>query len=362
LTDKFTRLINTSSEPEYVDNLRTGSDDVQQIHARCAGVYPDFDVSIEEFTAAIIRAVDKYLVHLAKPDQLPDVSEIRKFISELQCGDLYLTLGCARGNEQAWRRFDGDYRSLIERLARQLVGRGMDANEVIDSVYVELYGMEATDGVRQSKFRTYTGRGTLRGWLRSVISHSAVDLYRGRRDEVSLEDWSNKGNDVPDGLGLRPGAQGGESSMLDNLLRERYRSATIAALDKSLSTLDAHETLLLLYYHVEGLKLREIAHIVEAPTSSIRGWFQRRKRQSSNPTRIHESTVMRWLENVYKKVSDRFRSELKNQYRLNPAEIDICLDIVTEDFGPGVGLNLDKPENRNLVKQVDEDCRVEGAS
>jgi transposase len=133
-------------------------------------------------------------------------------------------------------------------------------------------------------------------------------------------------------------------------------------LDKSLSKLDAHETLLLLYYHVEGLKLREIAHIVEAPTSSIRRWFQRRKRQSSNPTRIHESTVMRWLENVYKKVSDGFRSELKNQYRLNPAEIDICLDIVTEDFGPGVGLNLDKPENRSLVKRVDEDCRVEGAS
>ena len=163
MTDTFTRLIDTSSESEYVDYLRVGSDDVQEIHARCVCVYPDFDVSIEEFTAAIIRAVDKYLVRLAKPDQLPGVSEIRKFISELQCVDLYLTIGCARGDEQAWRRFDGDYRSLIERLARQLVGRGMDANEVIDSVYVELYGTEAVNGVRQSKFRTYTGRGTLRG-------------------------------------------------------------------------------------------------------------------------------------------------------------------------------------------------------
>ena len=362
MNDKFTRFINALSEPEYFDNLIAGGADVEEIHARCAGVYPDFEVPIEEFRAAIIRGVDKYLVHLAKPDQVPSVGAIRKFISELQCHDLYLTLGCARGDEQAWWRFDADYSSLIERLAHQVARRGMDANEVIDSVYVELYGTKVTDGVRQSKFRTYTGRGTLRGWLRSVISHSAIDLYRVRRDEVSLDDWSNNSGDVSTGPSFPTEAQGGEASMLDNLLRERYRSATISALDKSLSTLDAHETLLLLYYHVEGLKLREIAHIVQAPTSSIRRWFQRRKRQTNNPTRIHESTVMRWLENIYKKVAEGFRSELKNQHGLSPAEIDICLDIATEDFGRGVGLSLDKADNQSLVKGDAEDCRVEGAS
>ena len=124
--------------------------------------------------------------------------------------------------------------------------------------------------------------------------------------------------------------------MLENVARERYRSMTLAALDQSLATLDAHETLLLLYYHVEGLKLREIARIVDAPSSSIRRWFQRRSnRQGNSSARVHESTVMRWLEKVYKKVSERFRSELKNKHGLNPAEIDICLEIATEDFGRG---------------------------
>jgi len=363
LTDNRTPPVNTSSKSEYLANLKAGTADLDAIYARCAEAYPNFVVSCEDFREAVVGAVDKYLVGFAKEGSTPAVHEIRKLISELQVLDLYLTLGCGHGDEQAWCQFDQQYRSFIERLAHQLVGRGLDANEVIDAVYVELYGTKTVDGVRQSKFRTYTGRGTLRGWLCTIISHAAVDLYRGRQDEITLEEWSKSGVEMREGQGRQAEAQGSETSMLENVARERYRAVTIAALDQSLATLDAHETLLLLYYHVEGLKLREIARIVEAPTSSIRRWFQRRsKRQGSIPTRIHESTVMRWLEKVYRKVSDRFHSELKNQHGLNPAEIDICLDIATENFGQGVGLNLEKVENKSFGKGEAGNCRFEGVS
>ncbi len=331
MTDYRTRFVDTSCESQYLQNLTAGTADLDAIYARCAEVYSEFDLSREEFKKAVIGAVDKYLVGFAKAGEIPTAQEIRKFISELQDLDLYLTLACARGDEQAWWQFDRQYRSFIERLAHQLVGRGMDANEVIDSVYVDLYGTKEVDGVRQSKFRTYTGRGTLRGWLRTVISHVAVDLYRGRQDEIPLEEWSNSGDEMPEGQGWRTEAHGSETSMLEKVARERYRSVTIAALDQSLATLDAHETLLLLYYHVEGLKLREIARIVEAPSSSIRRWFQRRsKRQSTAPTR-------------------------------NPAEIEICLDIATEDFGQGVDLKLEKVENKSFRKGEAGSCQVEGA-
>jgi len=361
LTDNRTRFVNTSFESKYPDNLTAGAADLDEIYARCAEAYPDFDLSQDDFKRAVIGAVDKYLVGFAKEGETPTAQEIRKFISELHDLDLYLTLACARGDEQAWWQFDRQHRSFIERLAHQLVGRGMDANEVIDSVYLELYGAKTVDGVRQSKFRTYTGRGTLRGWLRTVISHTAVDLYRGRQDEIPLEEWSNSGDEMPERPGWRTKVHGSEISMLERVARERYRSVTIAALDKSLATLDAHETLLLLYYHVEGLRLREIARIVETPSSSIRHWFQRRsKRKGNSSTRVHESTVMRWLDNVYRKVSDRFRSELKEKHGLNPAEIEICLEIATEDFGEGVGLNLEKAENANFSKRETGNCQ--GAS
>jgi transposase len=90
----------------------------------------------------------------------------------------------------------------------------------------------------------------------------------------------------------------------------------------------------LLYYHVEGLKLREIARLVETPESPLRRWFQRQsKRRASAPeSRVHESTVMRWLEKVYGKVLDRFRQELEEKGGLSADEIEICLEMATEDL------------------------------
>lgn len=152
--------------------------------------------------------------------------------------------------------------------------------------------------------------------------------------------------------------------MLTSVVRERYRSATNAALDKSLAALDDHETLLLLYYHVEGLKLRQIARLVEEPMSPIRRWFQRRskRRPDASPSRIHESTVMRWLEKVYQKVSDRFHAELADTYGLNAAEIEICKALTTEDPAQGVRLDRGASEDEVLNKEATERPQAEGAS
>jgi hypothetical protein len=51
---------------------------------------------------------------------------------------------------------------------------------------------------------------------------------------------------------------------------------------------------------------------------------------------------------------------LKEKHGLNPAEIEICLEIATEDFGEGVGLNLEKAENANFSKRETGNCQ--GAS
>jgi transposase len=193
--------------------------------------------------------------------------------------------------------------------------------------------------------------------------HAVVDLYRGRKEEISLEEWSGSAEETRE-LHTSPDAtRGAEESMLVNVVRERYRAATTTALDQSLAALDAHETLLLLYYHVEGLKLREIARIVEQPRSPIRRWFQRQSklRLGQAPARVHESTVMRWLEKVYKKVSDRFHAELANKHGLNPAEIEICKAIATEDPAQDVRLNGRVTDSEGLNTEEAEWRRVEGA-
>lgn len=325
--------MSTKSKAELQENLSECAPELEEIFSRCAESYPDFGLTLADFRDAVQGAAAKYLA-----DRRPSVADLRRFVDQLQVLDLYLALGCARGNEQAWWEFDRAHRAFIERWASHLARSGSDADEVIDSIYVELFGTKTVGGVRQSKFRSYTGRGTLRGWLRTVILHAAVDLYRGRKLEIPLEDWSGSGDETSArSMELRSS----EELMLANVVRERYRSATIAALDQSLAALDDHETLLLLYYHVEGLKLREIARIVEEPRSPIRRWFQRRSRRREGVLagRVHESTVMRWLEKVYQKVADRFHAELSGKHGLSAAEIEICKTLAIEDPAQGVRLN-----------------------
>ncbi|MDQ3820504.1 MAG: hypothetical protein M3362_22870 [Acidobacteriota bacterium] len=308
--------------------------DIDALYVRCNEAAPNYAIDAETFRAAIRGAIEKYLVN-AEDETAPAPDHIRQFINELQITDLFLALACARGNEHAWWEFDQGYRRYIERIAHHLASAETDAEEVIDSVYVELYGTRVINDVRQSKFATYTGRGTLRGWLRTVVWHAVIDLHRARHDEVSIDDWSESGGEVRDRPGWRAEARGGESAMVDRVMRERYREATVTALDKSFSSLDDHEKLLLLYYHVEGLKLREIARLVEQSRSPLRRWFQRQsKRRISAPeSRVHESTIMRWLEKVYGKVLENFRSELKGN-GFSDAEIETCVEMATEDLAP----------------------------
>lgn len=307
--------------------------DVDALYARCIEASPNYGVSPDDFKAALRMAADKYLVDHAG-ETTPSADQVRDFLSELQTADLFLALACARGNEHAWWDFDQNYRPYIERIARQLASAETHAEEVTDFVYVELYGTRVVSDVRQSKFATYTGRGSLRGWLRTVVWHAVIDMHRARHDEISIDDWSESGGETHDRPGWRAEALGGEGAMLDRIARERFQAATVAAMDVSFATLDDHEKLLLLYYHVENLKLREIARLVEEPASPLRRWFQRqsKRRVNSPESRVHESTVMRWLERVYGKVLECFRTQLIEKNRLSSDEVELCVEMATEDM------------------------------
>ena len=87
----------------------------------------------------------------------------------------------------------------------------------------------------------------------------------------------------------------------------------------------------------------EIARLVENEGSPLRAWFQRRSssRDKNPESRIHESTVMRWLEKCYAKVLQHFRSELEGSHGLNENEIEICMDLAQQDLsGQNIYQNL----------------------
>ena len=312
--------------------LRESDSLIDELFAKCAENAPNFGVQMDCFKASLQKSVGKYL--RASPSETVNPGEIDEFLSQIQADDLFMALACANGSERAWWEFDQQHRSYLERVARHLAKTELDAQEVIDTVYVELYGTKIVDGERVSKFATYSGRGSLRGWLRTVIWHSLVDLHRQSHDEVSLDEMTeNVGEGIAHANFAEP-APGGEDEMIRHISKERYRKATVTSLDAAFSSLDDHEKLLLLYYHVENLKLREIARLVENEGSPLRGWFQRKSQtRENNPAgRIHESTIMRWLEKSYSKILLLFRDELQIKNGLTTEEIDICMELATQDL------------------------------
>lgn len=314
---------------------------VNEMHDRCVENAPNFGNLSENFRLSLEKTLRKYQQN--DPSAPPTTAETIDFLRQIQADDLYLALACAGGSERAWWEFDQQHRSYLERVARHLARTEIDAQEVIDTVYVELYGTRVVDGERVSKFATYSGRGSLRGWLRTVIWHSLVDLHRASHDEVSLDEMTENVGEGHVHASFADAKLGGEDEMLEQISKDRYRKATLSAIEKSFGSLDDHEKLLLLYYHAENLKLREIARLVENVESPLRGWFQRKSanREENPSTRIHESTIMRWLEKSYAKVLKMFRSELQAAHKLSEEEIEICLGLATQDLaGANIYRNL----------------------
>lgn len=331
----------STTRPEIDDLFATLNERVGEIFERCAANAPNFGVRRDCFDTSLKTTVGKYL---APGSSEPlTANDIEAFLDSLQGDDLFMALACANGNERAWWEFDQQHRSYMERVARHLAKTDIDAQEVIDQVYVELYGTKVVDGERQSKFSTYSGRGSIRGWLRTVIWHALVDLHRAGHDEVSLDELTETIGEGAAQAGFAEAPAGGEDEMVERLARDRYRNATVSAIGNAFSSLEPHEKLLLLYYHADGMKLREIARLVENESSPLRGWFQRKSstRERDPSSRIHESTIMRWLEKCYARVLEIFKGELVTKHQLKPEEIAICMELAMEDLsGRGIYQNL----------------------
>jgi RNA polymerase sigma-70 factor len=321
-----------SPEPTLSDSVLENCDVVmEQIHSRCVENMPNFGVNFDSFRESLKKTIKKYLF---KDNHNPTIDEVNEFLGEIKADDLFLAMACANGNEKAWWEFDHTHRGYLERVARHLARTEVDAQDVVDAVYVELYGTRVVDGERVSKFASFSGRGSLRGWLRTVVWHSLVDLHRTSHDEVSLDEMTEN---LGEGLAHASFAEqnlGGETPMLDQITVNRYRKATVSAIEKAFANLENHEKLLLLYYHVENLKLREISRLVQEPESELRSWFQRKSanREQNPDNKIHESTVMRWLEKTYSKVLKAFRNELQVESGLRSEEIEICMQLATKDL------------------------------
>src|SRR5271168_2421680 len=148
-------------------------------------------MSAEEFTALVQGIAAKYLpVDVTEKDA-------RAFVLGLRVEDLALARACAAGNERAWEIFLTRFREKLYEVAAYIARESSAARELADSLYGNLYGLSNREGERVSKLASYTGRGSLEGWLRTVLAQEYVNRYRKQRRLVSLDEESEEGVQFP---------------------------------------------------------------------------------------------------------------------------------------------------------------------
>jgi len=121
------------------------------------------------------------------------IAEVRTFLLTLRVDELALARACAAGNNSAWEIFLTRFREKLYLSALRIAREDSAARELADTLYADLYGTTLREGERISKLSSYTGRGSLEGWLRTVLAQEYVNRYRKQKRLVSLEEESEEG-------------------------------------------------------------------------------------------------------------------------------------------------------------------------
>lgn len=146
-----------------------------------------YGMDSSQFTATLVAIAEKYLPTGAKE------SEVRELYLSLHIEELVLARCCAAGDERAWGDFMLRYREKLHDAALSITKEDGKARELAGSIYADLYGTGNREGQRISKLSFYSGRGSLEGWLRTVMAQRQVNEFRSRRNTVSLDEETEAG-------------------------------------------------------------------------------------------------------------------------------------------------------------------------
>ena len=207
--------------------------------------------------------------------------------------DLELARLCAEGNEPAWERFVREYRPLLYRAADAL-DRTQGARDIADSLYADLYGINASTGERQSLFRYYQGRSSLATWLRAVLAQRYVDRVRVQRKMEPLPD-----EELP------------ARSQEPDPDRARYAELLRQALERAVAALTARDRLRFGCYYVQELTLAETGRVLKES----------------------EATSSRQLARARLTIRRDVERQLRDDARLSDDQIAACFASVADDPG-----------------------------
>ncbi|MGA7684864.1 MAG: sigma-70 family RNA polymerase sigma factor [Terriglobales bacterium] len=246
-----------------------------------------YGMSAEQF-ASILEVIQRKYAPNAS------AGERANFCAALRLEELALARACAAGNERAWEDFISRYRQKLHGMALHITRDGAHAAELADSLFADLYGVGGRNGARNSKLVFYTGRGSLEGWLRTVMAQEFVNRYRKQKRAVSLEEQTEEGAQFV--------AKEPEPACTFD---QRLETAT----DQALAELSSEDRYTLASYYLDGRTLAEIARALG----------------------LHESSVSRRLDRLSTGLRKRILAGLREQ-GMSHAQATEALETDVRDF------------------------------
>jgi RNA polymerase sigma-70 factor (ECF subfamily) len=296
-----------------------------------------YSVSELDMAGALYSSAKKYLTDAldqANPGPTPEARKsVTEYLASLNADDLCLAVACAKGDEQAWEDFYRDYRSYLVNVARTMTQDAGAAEQLADSTFAELYGLRESGGARVSKFSFYSGRGSLRGWLRAVVFQLSADQHRQTSRLVQTEEPEEM-----DRLVHASENQERTAAPEVSFVTERYRAAVTEALGRAVAELEARERLLLAYYYYDEMTLREIGQLFN----------------------VHEATISRWLTKVQKRTRKLVEKSLARDHNFNRREVSEAIELAAEEMDISVREYLFAPASTD--KDRDQTAKSAGGA
>ena len=211
----------------------------------------EYGLAADTFFRILAEVGAKYL----PPDaQEPDVWE---FYGGIRVEELALARACAAGSERAWDVFLNRFREKLYDAGRAIARDDTGGRELADSLYASLFGTETREGRRVSKLESYMGRGSLEGWLRTVLAQEFINRYRKQKKSVSMDEQVEAGVQ----FAAAQTAAADPPITGDGKLEQ--------ATDEALASLAAEDRFILGSYFLDGRTLAEVARTLGVHESTI---------------------------------------------------------------------------------------------
>ena len=277
---------------------RSVSAAIAQLHKEAeAGQY---GMDVAAFTDVVGAILQKAAADRSDAEQIA-------LLRTLHLKELVLARACATGNDAAWDEFMKRFRPALYATAVRLTQNDAAGQELAASLWADLYGLPNREGRRVSRLESYTGRGSLEGWLRTVLAQRHIDYCRSVKREMSFEEK------VEEGVYFA-------APEVDAPLLPDQKIAD--AVKQTLASLDAEERFLLAAYFLDRRTLAAIGRQMGA----------------------HESTISRKVDRLTKQLHKKLRLQLESNGFPRRACDEIMAEIDVRDININVAATLQQEQ------------------